>query len=111
MRTREVMVHAVDLAGGVGFDDLPTDFLVEVLHDAAAKRSRGADGPALVLVSTDPTDSSDGAARSSAWPVAGAGAVTHVRGPLAQLAAYVTGRAHSGLTADGGSLPDLPRWL
>jgi maleylpyruvate isomerase len=108
MRTREVMVHAVDLGGGVRFDDLPTDFLVEVLHDAAAKRSRGADGPALVLVSTD---HADGASRSTAWSVAGVGAVTHVRGPLAQLAAYLTGRAHTGLTADGEPLPDLPRWL
>jgi len=113
MRTREVMVHAVDLAGGVGFDDLPTDFLVEVLHDAAAKRSRAGDGPAVVLVATDGAlaDSPDGSVRSSAWSVAGVGATTHVRGALAQLAAYVTGRGHTGLTAGDDPVPVLPRWL
>ena len=111
MRTREVMVHAVDLDGGVGFDDLPTDFLVEVLHDVAAKRSRSADGPAVVLVSTDPTDTVDGTPRSAAWPVLGVGEAVQVRGPLAQLAAYATGRAHTGLTADDGTVPVLPRWL
>lgn len=111
MRTREVMVHAVDLDGGVTFDDLPTDFLVEVLHDAAAKRSRGADGPAVLLVSTDPTDTVDGTHRSTAWPVVGTGEAVQVRGPLAQLAAYATGREHTGLAADGETIPDLPRWL
>jgi maleylpyruvate isomerase len=111
MRTREVMVHAVDLDGGVGFDDLPTDFLLEVLHDAAAKRSRGADGPAVILVSTDPTDAADGTPRSAAWPVVGSGEAVQVRGPIAQLAAYVTGREATGLTADRWTLPVLPRWL
>ncbi|WP_323098813.1 maleylpyruvate isomerase family mycothiol-dependent enzyme [Intrasporangium sp. YIM S08009] len=111
MRTREVMVHAVDLDGGVGFDDLPTDFLLEVLHDAAAKRSRGADGPAVVLVSTDPTDTLDGTPRSTAWPVVGLGDAVTVRGPLPQLAAYVTGRRATGLTAETGTLPVLPHWL
>ena len=111
MRTREVMVHAVDLDGGVGFDDLPTDFLVEVLYDAAAKRSRAADGPAVVLVSADPTDQLDGTPRSTAWPVVGLGDAVTVRGPLPQLAAYVTGRDATGLTPDGGTLPVLPRWL
>lgn len=111
MRTREVMVHAVDLDGGVGFEDLPTGFLVEVLHDAAAKRSRGAGGPAVVLVSTDPTDTVDGTPRSTAWPVVGVGETVQVRGPLAQLAAYITGRDHTGLTTDGGAVPVLPHWL
>ena len=111
MRSREVMVHAVDLDGGVGFEDLPTGFLLEVLHDAAAKRSRGADGPAVILVSTDPTDAPDGTPRSTAWPVVGTGEAVQVRGPLARLAAYVTGRDATGLTADGGTLPVLPPWL
>ena len=111
MRTREVMVHAVDLDGGVGFDDLPTDFLIEVLHDAAAKRSRSADGPTVVLVSTDPTDAPDGTPRSTAWPVVGVGDPVTVRGSLPQLAAYVTGRHATGLTTAGGALPTLPRWL
>ncbi len=111
MRTREVMVHAVDLDGGVGFDDLPKDFLVEVLHDAAAKRSRSADGPALVLVSTNPTHAADGTPHSTAWPVVGLGDAVTVRGPLPQLAAYITGRHTTGLGIEGRTLPVLPPWL
>jgi maleylpyruvate isomerase len=111
MRTREVMVHAVDLGAGVTFDDLPTDFLAELLHDAAGKRSREADGPAVVLLSTEPTGLVDGTPRSTAWPVVGSGDTVQVRGPIAQLAAYVTGREHVGLTTDGAPLPVLPRWL
>ena len=35
MRTREVMVHAVDLGTGLGFDDLPADFLAALCDDVA----------------------------------------------------------------------------
>jgi maleylpyruvate isomerase len=38
MRTREVMVHAVDLDTGVRFADLPADFLAELRHDILGKR-------------------------------------------------------------------------
>ncbi len=38
MRTREVMVHAVDLGAGVTFADLPDDFLEELGADIRAKR-------------------------------------------------------------------------
>ncbi|MGW5237752.1 maleylpyruvate isomerase family mycothiol-dependent enzyme [Monashia sp. NPDC004114] len=75
MRTREVMVHAVDLDGGVEFDDLPAEFLVELLYDATAKRTATGTGPALVLITTD------GAGPGDAWSVPGSGAVTRVRGP------------------------------
>jgi len=105
MRTREVMIHAVDLDAGVGFDDLPAEFLVEVLDEATAKRSASGGGPALELVTTD-----DGAPRH-AWSVAGTGETVHVRGPLAQLAAYVTGRHHEHLTTDSPAVPVLPPWL
>ncbi|WP_367325056.1 maleylpyruvate isomerase family mycothiol-dependent enzyme [Streptomyces sp. HUAS ZL42] len=42
MRTREVMVHAVDLATGVQFADLPEEFLTELRRDIVGKR--GGDG-------------------------------------------------------------------
>ncbi|MFJ8025705.1 maleylpyruvate isomerase family mycothiol-dependent enzyme [Streptomyces sp. NPDC096311] len=38
MRTREVMVHAVDLDTGVQFADLPEEFLTELRHDIGGKR-------------------------------------------------------------------------
>ena len=41
LRAREVSVHAVDLAHGVTFADLPREFLVELVADAAAKHASG----------------------------------------------------------------------
>lgn len=38
MRSREVMVHAVDLGTGVTFADLPASFLDELRHDIILKR-------------------------------------------------------------------------
>ncbi|MGW5641121.1 maleylpyruvate isomerase family mycothiol-dependent enzyme, partial [Streptomyces sp. NPDC003832] len=48
LRSREVCVHAVDLANGVTFADLPSDFLTALCEDVVAKRS-AAPGPALSL--------------------------------------------------------------
>ena len=38
MRAREVCVHSVDLGAGVGFTDLPEDFLAALINDAVAKQ-------------------------------------------------------------------------
>jgi maleylpyruvate isomerase len=38
MRSREVMIHAVDLGTGVTFADLPDDFLEELCADIRTKR-------------------------------------------------------------------------
>lgn len=102
MRSREVMVHAVDLGGVVTFADLPTAFDAALLDDIAAKRSSGAAGHGLELAPTDD---------ERTWVVAGAGDPTTVRGPLAELTAYLSGRPATGLRADGGTVPTLPRWL
>ena len=40
MRSREVMVHAVDLATGLTFADLPEDFLAALRADITVKRGR-----------------------------------------------------------------------
>lgn len=101
MRSREVMVHAVDLGGTVTPADLPVGFDAALLDDITAKRS-SSDGPALVLVPTDHEDR---------WVVTGAGHPTIVRGPLAQLTAYLSGRPATDLQADHGHVPTLPRWL
>ncbi|MGH3386806.1 MAG: maleylpyruvate isomerase N-terminal domain-containing protein [Nocardioidaceae bacterium] len=58
MRTREVAVHAIDLANGVAFSDLPDELNTALIVDAVMKRSAG--GQAAVLAewlterSTDP---------------------------------------------------------
>ena len=47
LRAREVYVHVVDLGVGVGFDDLPGDFLEALCADVVAKRGEvpGQAGP------------------------------------------------------------------
>jgi maleylpyruvate isomerase len=105
MRSRELMIHAVDLGGSVTYADLPREFLVAVIADSVGKRSASADGPAVLLAPTD----SDQEWRIEGHP--GAGTPVSVRGPLAELAAYATGRGASNLTTDGPTVPELPRWL
>ncbi|MGN9780981.1 maleylpyruvate isomerase family mycothiol-dependent enzyme [Nonomuraea sp. ZG12] len=103
MRAREVMVHAVDLGTGVGFDALPADFLAALIGDITAKRSGAGDGPALTVTATD---------HDGEWSTAGAGGSTPVTGTLAGLAAYLSGRGTDGVTGLGGRpAPELPRWL
>jgi maleylpyruvate isomerase len=103
MRAREVMVHAVDLGAGVGFDDLPPDFLAALLDDITAKRSAGGGGPALAFTATD---------HDGTWAIAGTGDPTPVTGTLADLTAYLSGRAADGITGPRRQpAPELPRWL
>jgi uncharacterized protein (TIGR03083 family) len=45
MRSREVMVHAVDLGTGVSFADLPVEFLTALRADILARRGRDAVPP------------------------------------------------------------------
>lgn len=45
LRAREVMVHATDLDTGVGFADLPEDFLAALHDDIVAKRGAGSVPP------------------------------------------------------------------
>lgn len=99
MRAREVFIHTVDLATGVTFADLPTDFLVALCEDIVGMRSTAAAGPALLLEIT-----SDPALR---WEVAGIeGTRATVTGSLPELAAYLSGRPHRL-----GPVPALPPWL
>ncbi|MET0415676.1 MAG: maleylpyruvate isomerase family mycothiol-dependent enzyme [Actinoplanes sp.] len=86
MRAREVLVHAVDLDAGIGFGDLPRDFLAALAADITEKRS-GA-GPALHLIPSDD---------DRTWTIGGEGAPTEVRGSLAGLTAYLAGRPHAGV--------------
>jgi maleylpyruvate isomerase len=102
MRTREVMVHAVDLGAGVTFADLPKAFLAALIDDIVGKRSAGGDGPALTVTS---------AQGERTWSVAGQGRPTEVTGSLADITTYLAGRRPAHVSAGGGAVPELPRWL
>ncbi|MEI4747784.1 maleylpyruvate isomerase, partial (plasmid) [Rhodococcus erythropolis] len=101
MRAREVCVHAVDLGTGVTFADLPADFLVALGNDIVGKRG-AVPGVALRIEATD---------ASVAWDLPGADGPVGVAGPLADLVAYLSGRAHDLSTTDGSPVPVLPAWL
>jgi maleylpyruvate isomerase len=95
MRAREVLVHAVDLNAGTGFGDLPRDFLAALVTDIVAKRRE----PALLL---SPTDDDRTWQTGDGDPVP-----VLVRGPLAELTAYLAGRPFR----DVEPAPALPPWL
>ena len=98
MRAREVYIHAIDLDAGTSWADLPPAFLAALLDDITARRSSQGGGPALALAATD---------SGHAWEVVGGGAPVPVSAPLADLAAYLSGRPGPGLPA----APRLPAWL
>ena len=78
------------------------------LRRGAARRHRGeavAPVPTAPHLRLAPTDD------DRTWAVTAAGDTVTVRGPLAQLTAYLSGRPATGLHADGAAVPSLPRWL
>ena len=98
MRTREIYIHAIDMAVGTTFADLPPDFLAALLDDVTVRRSAKGGGPALLIAATD---------TGGRWDVTGAGSPVPVTAPLPDLAAYLTGRPAPSLPA----APVLPPWL
>ena len=107
MRAREVMVHAVDLATGVTFDRLPSDFLVALCDDIVGKRSAAAGSP-----SAGPALAVDSTATASRWDVAGVGEPVLVEGTLAAVSAYLSGRSTTDVTVPAAeTVPELPAWL
>lgn len=100
MRAKEVAVHAVDLATGTSFADLPPGLCEALVDDVAALRAARGDGPALRLQ-----------AGARTWDVPGFGQPVTVRGDAPALAAWLTGRGDTGLSAQGGELPVLGPWL
>lgn len=101
LRAREVYVHAVDLMTAASFADLPAGFLAELCEDVVARR-RAAPGPALQLDAVD---------TGLRWELPGDGESIAVSLPLAELGAYLTGRAAGVRAAGGGMAPALPPWL
>ncbi|MFI7034977.1 maleylpyruvate isomerase family mycothiol-dependent enzyme [Microbispora rosea] len=101
LRSREVCVHAVDLASGVAFSALPAGLLTALADDIVAKRG-GAAGPAVVLTATDTGDR---------WELPGEGEPVTVQGPIAEVAAYLSGRPQALAASDGSLAPLLTAWL
>lgn len=101
LRSREVCVHAVDLANGVSFADLPADFLTALCDDVVTRRA-AAPGPAVSLRAP---------AVGATWDLPGEGEAALVTGELYDIAAYLTGRDAGRPTADGTSAPTLGAWL
>ncbi|PLW72050.1 maleylpyruvate isomerase family mycothiol-dependent enzyme [Streptomyces sp. SCUT-3] len=101
MRSREVCVHAVDLAAGPSFADLPADFLAALCDDVVGKRG-AAPGPALTLEATDTGDR---------WELPGEGDPVALAGELHRITAYLTGRDGGPTAPDGGPAPALAAWL
>jgi maleylpyruvate isomerase len=100
LRAREVWLHAIDLDVGVMPENLPDDFVEALLTDLSGWLN-SQPLPALRLVS-------DGSGRELQR---GAGPTQLVRGPSAQLAAWLTGRADGSKLISSAPLPVLPPWL
>jgi len=103
-RAREVWIHSVDLDAGASFTDLPRPMLHELLTDVTETFSARPDFPPLLLVPND---------ESRTWAVGDPGAATEVRGPVAELAAWLLGRSKGRnlRTAEGSRPPALPAWI
>jgi maleylpyruvate isomerase len=95
MRAKEIWVHGTDLAAGLSFADLPTDFCAALVDDVLglfASREQELD---VTVVATDV---------DRTW---GSGGTT-VEGPVAAIAAWLTRSDASGLKRD---VPPPPAWL
>ena len=102
MRTREVWLHAVDLSAGLvpgaTVSTIPADVLARLLSDVTAAWARTGAGADLRV---EPTDG----AAVPGWDGAPWGeGTTTVRGDLAELTAWATGRAHPFEA-------EAPRWI
>jgi maleylpyruvate isomerase len=102
MRIRETWVHAVDLAAGASFADLPaavTEALIDEVVNGLAGR---ADCPAVVVH----------AAGGRTRRIGPDGDATDVEGDGAAILAWLIGRDRGeSLQATGGTVPALPPWL
>ncbi|MEW1685853.1 maleylpyruvate isomerase family mycothiol-dependent enzyme [Streptomyces sp. NPDC093594] len=102
MRIREVWLHAVDLASGTAFTDLPHALIDILFDDATATLSTRPDCPAVSLTPTD---------RDRTWHIgptathSPAGPIASVEASAAELLGWLTGRVRKEETFS------LPKWL
>ncbi|GAA4683033.1 maleylpyruvate isomerase family mycothiol-dependent enzyme [Pseudonocardia yuanmonensis] len=110
MRAREMWIHSVDLDVGASFEDFPQPMLCELVADVAANLAARPGVPAVRLVASD---------RNQVWSTASEGVrpEVSVEAPVADLAAWVSGRGRSrrvrAVTPEGEPMPvpELPAWL
>lgn len=98
-RVREVWLHGVDLGASMTPRDFPLEVATAFVDEFAERLDAKPDCPALVLRPAD-------ADRS--WTFGTAGTPTEVTGRTGDLAAWLCGRAHQGLTP--AQLPAIPSW-
>jgi maleylpyruvate isomerase len=101
MRVREVWVHAVDLAAGATFSDVPVELGEALLADAFFFASRRPEPPAVRVRASD-AELVANLAGDGRQPV-------EVRAPVRELLPWALGR-HRLLPA-GTDWPELPGWL
>ncbi|WP_129664878.1 maleylpyruvate isomerase N-terminal domain-containing protein [Phytoactinopolyspora endophytica] len=120
MRTREVWIHAFDLdPENVSYRQFPDDLLDALVSDVVAMFGRRGEATGLTVEATgtgrtwtvDGVDAGN-ARTDPADSGRGSGSVV-VSGDLADLAAWLTGRASAdNLTVSGAEAPpDLPPWI
>ena len=102
MRTREVWLHAVDLANGARVADIPPEVLGRLLDDITGLWATRGEGADLRICVTD-----DGAREVGG--AAGTGTGRLVSGTLAAIVRWASGRGGSDL-AEGADVV-APRWL
>lgn len=109
-RLGEVEIHHADLGLGYGYRDWPEEFVAAYLPRVASSWAGRLDAPAC-LISPAGTDD-----RLPVGPVPTAGpppACPVIRGPAADLLAWLLGRARGGALSagpGGAPLPVLPPW-
>lgn len=100
LRSREVMIHALDLGSTITWADIPDEYSALLIDNIVKDRDRRSEGRALVL--------DDGTKR---WSISGQGDPLHVTGTTAAIAAYVSGREGPGVQVTDGDVPPLSSWL
>lgn len=104
MRSRELWVHAVDLANGAAFDDIPAEVLERLLGDVTgAWKTRGTDKD-LVLQITDSLNMTELGDLESAKP-------NVVSGTLAGISRWATGRGTTQVSSNYGTIRAAPQWI
>ncbi len=109
MRTREVWMHAVDLANGATFTDIPAPVLERLLKDiTGAWKARGTDTGLVVKVTDRDLTFGDTTSDSP----------TVVSGTLAAVVEWAAGRGtqrrhrhRARAAAANGAVPAAPKWI
>ena len=112
MRTREVWIHAVDLANGATFTDIPAPVLERLLNDiTGAWHTRGTDTDLVIKVTDRDLTLGDTTSDSP----------TVISGPVAAVVEWAAGRGTQGVTAtrpgttgatgSEAPVPAAPGWI